>query len=76
MRLTASFVVFNLAHAMETASVRNERGLGTEVDQAALAAAIECNKKHIPLKFVLLKDEAVNAAVEDDIRRDLAKIGL
>lgn len=46
-----------------------------EVTTAAVNAAIECNKDYGPLSFVLLEDEAVNAAVEDDIRADLAKLG-
>ena len=46
-----------------------------DVNQGALDAAISCNKEFGPLTFVLLEDEAVNAAIEDDIRQDLAKIG-
>lgn len=45
------------------------------VSQAAIDAAIKCNQEYGPLSFLLLKDEAVNAAIEDDIRQDLAKIG-
>ena len=54
--------LFNLAQA-------------AKVDQASLDAAIECNKEFGPLKFILLEDEAVNAAIEDDIRADLEKVG-
>ena len=46
-----------------------------QVDAEALQAAIDCNRQHGPLKFLLLENEAVNAAIEDDIRRDLAEIG-
>lgn len=45
------------------------------IDAEALAEAIECNKDYGPLELLLLENEEVNAAVEDDIRRDLAKIG-
>ena len=46
------------------------------VDAGALKAAVACNQKRDPLKFLLLENEAVNAAIEDDIRQDLARIGL
>mmetsp|Transcript_16392 Transcript_16392/g.40016 ORF Transcript_16392/g.40016 Transcript_16392/m.40016 type:complete len:261 (+) Transcript_16392:404-1186(+) len=46
-----------------------------DASAAALDDAIACNKQYGPLVFVLLEDEAVNAAIEDDIRNDLAKIG-
>ncbi|KAL3939759.1 MAG: hypothetical protein SGARI_001251 [Bacillariaceae sp.] len=45
------------------------------VNPAVLDAAVACNQEYGPLTFVLLEDEAVNAAIEDDIRADLAKIG-
>ena len=41
----------------------------------SLDEAIACNSEFGKLVFVLLEDEAVNAAIEDDIRSDLAKIG-
>jgi ABC-type transport system substrate-binding protein len=47
----------------------------SNVDEAALKRASECNRNRGTLDFVLLENEAVNAAVEDDIRADLAKIG-
>lgn len=47
-----------------------------QVDAGALQAAVACNQKREPLKFLLLENEAVNAAIEDDIRQDLARIGL
>jgi hypothetical protein len=51
-------------------------GLATAVvDEAALKRASQCNQERGTLDFVLLEDEAVNAAVEDDIRNDLAQIG-
>jgi len=45
------------------------------LEPGSLDRAVECNKKFGPLVFVLLEDEAVNAAIEDDIRGDLAKLG-
>lgn len=47
-----------------------------DVDSGALSRAVACNKEYGSLKFLLLENEAVNAAVEDDIRKDLAEIGL
>eukprot|EP00522_Entomoneis_paludosa_P004913 CAMPEP_0172466150 /NCGR_PEP_ID=MMETSP1065-20121228/55358_1 /TAXON_ID=265537 /ORGANISM="Amphiprora paludosa, Strain CCMP125" /LENGTH=70 /DNA_ID=CAMNT_0013222869 /DNA_START=6 /DNA_END=214 /DNA_ORIENTATION=+ len=46
-----------------------------EVDDQALARAVACNQNKPPLKFVLLENEAVNAAIEDDIRQDLERVG-
>jgi len=45
------------------------------VSAAALDDAMACNQQYGPLVFLLLEDEAVNAAIEDDIRNDLAKVG-
>jgi len=45
------------------------------VDEAALDQAKACNSAKGRLTFVVLKDEAVNLAIEDDIRKDLAAIG-
>ncbi|KAG7346565.1 nickel ABC transporter, periplasmic nickel-binding protein [Nitzschia inconspicua] len=72
-RLAVSFIAFHWAQA--NISHEEQGGLGTNIDQAALDAAIACNKKYGTLKFLVLENEAVNAAVEDDIRRDLAKVG-
>ena len=47
----------------------------TAVNPGVLEAAISCNQEYGKLVFVLLENEAVNAAIEDDIRSDLAKIG-
>jgi ABC-type transport system substrate-binding protein len=47
----------------------------SDIAAALLDAAIECNQGYGPLKFVILEEEAVNAAIEDDIRQDLAKLG-
>ncbi|KAL9190656.1 hypothetical protein ACHAXT_000362 [Thalassiosira profunda] len=44
--------------------------------RARLASAKECNARHPPLTFVYLETESQDAAVEDNIRRDLAAIGL
>lgn len=49
---------------------------GLDVDASLLESAKECNARHPPLTFVFLETEAQDAAVEDDIRRDLATIGL
>lgn len=49
--------------------------LAADVNPGVLDAAINCNKEFGPLIFPFLEDEAVNAAIEDDIRNDLAKIG-
>lgn len=46
-----------------------------DASQEAIDAAIACNQEFGPLTFLLLEDEAVNAAIEDDIREDLAKLG-
>jgi hypothetical protein len=46
-----------------------------QVNPMALEAAKNCNQNYGPLDFVLLEDEAVNAAIEDNIRQDLEKIG-
>ena len=48
---------------------------GAEMERIVLELAKECNSQYGPLEFVLLEDEAVTAAVEDDIREDLAKLG-
>ena len=49
--------------------------LATDINPGVLEAAVDCNKKFGPLIFAYLEDEAVNAAIEDEIRNDLAKIG-
>ena len=41
-----------------------------------LSTAVACNKNYPSLDFVLVDGDAVSAAVEDDIRRDLQEIGL
>ena len=61
---------FGVAVAFQATSAAEQ-----SVNPEALEAAIACNQEYGPLTFVLLEDEAVNAAIEDDIRNDLAKIG-
>lgn len=41
-----------------------------------IARAVECNKDLPPLDFVTVQDIAVNRAVEDDIRANLAVLGI
>ena len=41
-----------------------------------LSDAVECNSGLPPLRFTLVEGDAVGAAIEDDIRIDLAKIGI
>ena len=48
----------------------------SSVDPGALDAAISCNKDLGTLEFVFLEDDAGVRAIEDDIRDDLAKVGL
>lgn len=48
----------------------------SSVDPGALDAAISCNKDLGTLEFVFLEDDAGVRAIEDDIRADLAKVGL
>lgn len=56
---------------------RTQRELEQEegIDSSALERAVKCNSERGTLTFVLLEDEAVNAAVEDDIRQSLEAIG-
>ena len=48
----------------------------TSVNPQALDAAIQCNQQLGELEFVFLEDEAVVRSIEDDIRANLAEIGL
>ena len=48
----------------------------TDVDPGALESAIGCNEKLGELEFVFLEDDANVASIEDDIRADLAALGL
>lgn len=46
-----------------------------EVSQDLIDRAVEKNSEYGPLTFAYLSPEAANDAVEDDIRRDLEKLG-
>jgi ABC-type transport system substrate-binding protein len=46
------------------------------VQGSSESATQACNAKHPPLDFYLIEGDAVGAAVEDNIRRDLERIGL
>mmetsp|Transcript_34446 Transcript_34446/g.37203 ORF Transcript_34446/g.37203 Transcript_34446/m.37203 type:complete len:171 (+) Transcript_34446:154-666(+) len=63
--------VFQPQHTVVTVAAAN-----TEVNAGALDAALACNQELDDLEFVFLEDDAVVRSIEDNIRADLATLGL
>ena len=67
-------LAFLMGHATRLAQAQTERE-GVSLDEL-IADAVECNEGLPTLDFVIVGDIAVNTAIEDDIRANLAVLGI
>jgi ABC-type transport system substrate-binding protein len=73
MKVTFMYSMVFLASASQATPTNHAAFRGLQ--ETSMEDAVQCNQDHGPLTFVLLENEAVNAAVEDDIRQSLATVG-